>query len=160
MRRYLVPFFASAIVSGLVCAATQAQATNWWRTVDGAACNPSDPDSVTHYYKSQDCPFVSDTISGATSLTGNGATTIYADYVVGEAHVEDLYISACAHAFNGTDYACGTSVHYASQNNGTYDVSLPLWKGTQSHWDYFRVRFQISNGGYLRPTGIAATGTN
>jgi hypothetical protein len=92
MNRYVVPFFASAVLSGVLCGATRAKAASWWRTVDGSACNPSDADSTTHYWKRQDCPFVSDTISGATSISGNAASTIYADYVVGEAHVENVYI--------------------------------------------------------------------
>jgi hypothetical protein len=160
MNRHLVPFLASTALSALVFASTGATAAGWWRTIDGSVCNPSSPDPRLGYFKRYDCPFVSDTVSGATSISGNAATSVYADYVVGENHVENLYISACGHAYNGS-YACGTSVFYPSQNNGVYDVSVPLWKGTQSVWDYFGVSFQIGNdGGYLRPTGITATGNN
>jgi len=160
MKRYLVPFLASTALSALVFTTTGATAAGWWRTVDGSACHPSNPDPRLGYYQQWDCPFVSDTITGATSISGNAATVVYADYVVGENHVENLYISACGRAYNGT-YSCGTSAFYASQPNGVYDLPLSLWKGTTSAWDYFTVRFQFGNdGGYLRPTGIAAAGNN
>src|SRR4051794_24439357 len=140
MPKQLVTFFVSAVVSGILFATTGAAAATWWRTVDGSACTVTEP-NVNGSSRYQACPFISDTIEGATSLSGNGASTIYADWVVGENHVENLYISACGRAFNNQGGSCGTSVYYASQTYGFYDRSLPLWKGTTSQWDYFFVTF-------------------
>jgi hypothetical protein len=164
MNRSLVVFIGSAVLAGLLGTASWARAAYWFRTVEGSACEPfpypmsnSSPDYPTEYR----CAFPSDTIEGATSISGNrGVSSIFADYAVGEAGARDVNISACGVSYNHTGGSCGTPFLSDHQTNGYYDIGVPLWAGTGSGWDYFYVDLRIRKGGYIKPIGIGVAGAN
>ena len=96
------------------------------------------------------CPFPSDTITGSTSIHGNGVSTIYADYLLGEisSSLTSLSISACSAAYNSSVGSCGTTVN-PGLTMESYDVNVPVWAGTGSMWDYFYVSIATDD-----PNGI------
>jgi hypothetical protein len=139
-------------LAGVVCASTGVRAATWWRTVPGSACDFYQS-SMTHFR----CPFPSDRIAGATSIDGNATLgAIFADYTIGESGSPAVYISACGSSYSLNGGHCGTPVTRFNAVNGVYDVSVPLWTGTSSPWDYF----YVSMDGVLNPIGIGVTGSN
>jgi hypothetical protein len=163
-RTFLV-FLASAILGGTVMAATRADATSTWvRTVAGAACTVHPTDGAagtTSGFGVIECPFPSDTINGVTSIHGNGVSTVYADYLLGEisGSLTSLSISACSAAYSSSAGSCGTTVN-PGLALGSYDINVPVWSGTGSQWDYFYVTLMTNNPNGIILGGISATGAN
>jgi hypothetical protein len=156
MKRAALLFVVSALVAGTVGAAAHAKAsTTWTRTIHGASCVPGAEGSFT-------CPFTSDKLSGSTwnGAGGNGGVTaIFADFSVPGATPANVLGQACGMAYTGSGGGCGTMASKSWAAGVTsVDLSVPVWTGTGSQWDYFWV--WTDSGVQTHMLGIGISGTD
>jgi hypothetical protein len=152
MNRSLSLFLASAVLAGLTAVPVAARAA-WSRTIHAYACSETGQGAQNFYY----CSFPSDAIDGTTSIGGNGATTIYTDFVASGG--ASWQLQACGESYNRSAGACGAAATGSASASQAFDISVPLWVGTGSRWDYFGVTITTNTTGAFSLIGVSAYGS-
>jgi hypothetical protein len=165
----IVVFLVSAVASGILASPETARGESYWhRTISGWACNTLPPPANPAQNTWTVCPFMSDTLSanGASVVapSGNSVVQIYLDINANGNNSGQVLMTACATSYNQTGGQCGYSAMITPPTAATqYDVSLPVWTGTGSEWDYFYVDmysagFSAGDGYYVTGLGVAGVG--